>query len=257
MKKNLAIAMVIAKWKHTKKSERQLMEIARGYLIRDTQMFIQKKDFDQLEPFRDEQGIWRVNGRLQNAASLSFDAKHPILIPREALLLEALIFSAHVDVAHQGTDKTRVKLREKFWCPKASAKIKSIVEVCTTCRRTSSEQFFKLKQAPLPPQRVSEFQPFSHIGVDHPCPYYNDNREKRYILIFTCYQTRAIHLELCHNAGVESTIAAWNRFVARRGIPAKINSDGAGALNATADKLKAMGLSWDNIPANSPHRGGN
>ena len=46
---------------------------------------VQQKDYDtlkkQLRLFRDEKGLWRCGGRLQNA-DLPYAAKHPILLPR-------------------------------------------------------------------------------------------------------------------------------------------------------------------------------
>jgi len=56
----------------------------------------------QLDPFLDQQGILRIGGRLQESLVLSFNLKHPILIPKSTHLATLIIRHYHTLSAHQG-----------------------------------------------------------------------------------------------------------------------------------------------------------
>ena len=59
----------------------------------------------QLNPFLDEDGLLRVGGRLNNA-SLSYNEKHPAILPKHSLLTRLLIRSAHQQTLHGGPQLT-------------------------------------------------------------------------------------------------------------------------------------------------------
>jgi hypothetical protein len=50
-------------------------------------------------------------------------------------------------------------------------------------------------------------------------------REKRWGVIFTCFGTRAVHIELAASLSTDSTILAIRRMAARRGLPCQIHTD--------------------------------
>ena len=87
-----------------------------------------------------------------------------------------------------------------------------------------------LPAADLPSESVSEDPPFSHTRLDFAGPLYinsNGQPEKVYICLYTCAATRAVHLELLRDLGVESFLLSFRRFVGRRGLPATLISDNA------------------------------
>ena len=51
--------------------------------------------------------------------------------------------------------------------------------------------------------------------------------KKAYICLFTCYSSRALHLELVHDLSTEGFIRCLRCFVVRRGCPTSITSDNA------------------------------
>ena len=132
----------------------------------------------------------------------------------------------------------------------------------------------------LPSPRVTSSPPFSHCGIDYAgpiqiLPYVGRGQKSRkyYVSIFVCLATRAIHLEYVSDYTSEGFIAAFRRFVSRRGLPSDIYSDNGtnfvGAdrelrlafINACKDRtvhdhLAPDGIKWHFIPAASPHFGG-
>ena len=57
--------------------------------------------------------------------------------------------------------------------------------------------------------------------------YVSNARHKAYILIFTCMNTRAVHLEIVMNMTVDEFIMAFFRFYNRFGLPSVLYSDNA------------------------------
>jgi hypothetical protein len=81
----------------------------------------------------------------------------------------------------------------------------------------------------LPEERIEPNQPpFSYIGLDCFGPFlvnYRRAEVKRYGCLYTCFTTRAIHLEKLESLDTDAFLNGFRRFVSRRGSPAKVWSD--------------------------------
>ena len=130
--------------------------------------------------------------------------------------------------------------------------------------------------APLPIARTeSEWYAFQQVGVDYFGPFLvkrGRGNEKRYGCIFTCLQTRAVHLEVAHALSTDSFILVLLRFIGRRGCPRDIYSDNGtnfvGAHRELRESLSqwddhkidntllARRVQWHFQPPASSHRGG-
>ena len=84
----------------------------------------------------------------------------------------------------------------------------------------------------LPPSRVRPSDPFSHIGVDFAGPIKirlfpgrGHKSMKGYIVVFICMCTKAVHLEAVSNYDTKHFLAAFNRFISRRGLCRYVYSD--------------------------------
>jgi transposase InsO family protein len=98
-------------------------------------------------------------------------------------------------------------------------------------------------------------------------------REKRWGVIFTCFSTRAVHIELAASISTDSTILAIRKMAARRGLPYQIHTDNGtnfrGADRAMRRSLQSMladtemsqrvndlGIRWTFNPPDGAHMGG-
>ena len=59
----------------------------------------------------------------------------------------------------------------------------------------------------------------------------------RYVCLFTCGVSRAVHLEIVTDLSVETYLQALRRFAARRSLPRIMLSDNASTYEAAADEL--------------------
>ncbi len=62
--------------------------------------------------------------------------------------------------------------------------------------------------------------------------------KKAYIAVFVCFATKTMHLELVPDNTTENFLAAFDRFVGRRGLPTNVYSDNGGNFVGASSKPK-------------------
>ena len=232
----------------------------------------------KLDPILDGE-ILRVGGRLENS-DIQEETKHPLILYPYDYLTRWLIFETHKELLHAGLQLTLTTLRWKYWIVKGRSAVKSVLNKCFTCKRYSGKPCSQ-QMGHLPSPRVTANKPFFKAGIDYAGPIKvrlsktrGNVTQKGYIAIYVCMSTRTIHLEVVEDYFSQAYIAAFQRFVSRRGYCAHLTSDrGTNFVGADAElremlnklfasfeevfrQLAAMGTEWHFHPAKAPHFGG-
>ncbi|XP_058840722.1 uncharacterized protein LOC131696195 [Topomyia yanbarensis] len=233
------------------------------------------KKIKNLSPFSDE-GILRVGGRLRNT-SLTYDVKHQWILPHKHPVVRSLIAAIHRENLHVGPSGVMAIVRQQFWVTNCRNTVRSVIRSCVQCFKRNprlAEQFM----GDLPKGRVERVPAFFDFagpisirqGIRKAIPV------KGYICVFVCLVTKAIHLEAVENLSTAAFLAALQRFVARRGVPAEIWSDNGTNFVGARNELKELRklferevtekkvfefcqtrqIIWRNIPPSAPHFGG-
>lgn len=131
----------------------------------------------------------------------------------------------------------------------------------------------------LPLSRVTPCRLFLHTGVDYAGPFTlkpfrgrGAKKYKGYFIIFICFSTSAIHLEVATDYSTEGFIAVYKRFAGHRGLCSTITSDcGTNLIGADSEKmfqassrewarianiLAKDGVTWKFHPPSAPYFGG-
>ena len=130
----------------------------------------------------------------------------------------------------------------------------------------------------LPEDRLKPAPPFTYCAVDYCGPWYiKEGRKqvKKYVALFTCMASRAVHLEVTNTLETDSFLNALRRFICRRGPVRQLRSDQGtnfiGAKRELREALQSMDHSnisvellkekcdWMTFKINSPsasHAGG-
>ena len=91
-------------------------------------------------------------------------------------------------------------------------------------------------------------------------PVYGDADKlyKAFVVIYTCLSTRAVVLEVVHNATASTFINSLRRFIFRRGCPEMIISDNGSVYRAeiTQEFATHRGIKWKFITEGAPWKGG-
>ena len=183
----------------------------------------------RLSPFVDSDGILPVGGRLE-MSNLPYDARHPVILPKKHHISKLVIAHIHNQGHHNlGVNFTLAELRQKYWIVNGREEIKRWKRECNVCklgRRHRGEQIM----APLPEVRLgTSLRCFAHCGVDFVGPFVikltRKVTAKRYLCLFTCASTRAVHQKVAYSLDTASFLNAFSRMVARRGKPEVMISD--------------------------------
>nr|CAI5862640.1 unnamed protein product [Callosobruchus analis] len=229
------------------------------------------KPLRKLAPFLDKNGFIRVGGRLRHTDAIPFEAKHPLLLPRADRFTQLLIEHIHKENMHPGLNTIQHLLRQQFWILSSRRAIQSVLSRCIRCFRLRPKAYVPY-QGDLPPFRISQLKCFSHATLDYAGPikilpgrWYRGTKElKAYICIFCCTSTRAIHIEVASDLTSDCFIAAFRRFVARRGRCNYLYSDNGTNFVGANNQLKELSkyatdhlkIKWHFFPSSSPHFNG-
>lgn len=102
-------------------------------------------------------------------------------------------------------------------------------------------------------QRKEKSPPFSTVGVDFFGPFtirgevQKRVRGKCYGVIFVCFTSRAVHVDVSKDYSTDRFLQVLRRFASIRGWPSKLYSDCGTQLVAASKELKEAitGLDWD------------
>lgn len=235
-----------------------------------------------LHPIIASDNILRVSTRLQLADHLNFDQKFPIILPKNHIISKLVVRHAHLSTFHGTQQETKMLILQRYHIIRCKDLIRFIVNRCVKCFRLrckAQEQQMGL----LPKARVTPNRPFLNCGVDFAGPFELKRFkgrckqfEKAYFAIFTCFSTKACHLEVVTDLTTSAFVAAYRRFVSRRGLVRNLYSDcGKNFIGAERIVTKAMGevvrqwneelakelsnqfkTSWHFNPPGAPHFGG-
>jgi hypothetical protein len=226
----------------------------------------------KLYPALNEDGLLVVGGRLKNAV---IDGKHPVILPKGNHVTTLIVNHYHVLAGHGGVEITTAMSREKFWIITARRVVKQVIAKCAMCKKTKPRACEQL-MADLPADRVrGDEPPFTRTGVDFCGPFLvkqGRSTPKRYVCLFTCLQTRAVHLEVAYSLDASSFVNCLQRFVCRRGRIKTIRCDnGTNFIGAERELREAVSnldqpqlrefllnqeIEWIFNPPASSHMGG-
>ena len=240
---------------------------------------IREGSLARLSPMTGGEGVIRIDGRLRHADELPYNTRCPILLPKDHHFTQLVVLHAHKTLGHgTSTEHTLTQLRSKFWIPQGRRVVRSVVEGCPECRRRFTTKIASQMMAPLPKSRLSSMRAFEKIGIDYAGPFVTKQgrgrtRAKRYLCLFTCLTTRAVHLEMSYSLDTSSFINAFYRMTSRRGTPRYVICDNGtnfvGAERELRELVEALNkekiiqettkfqpVEWDFNPPHAPHFGG-
>ena len=208
---------------------------------------LEKGEFKVLTPFVDSEGVIRVGGRVKNLVT-SYESKHPALLPASHEV--SILITRHMhEIGHHGVATTVAKIRRKFWILQGHKLAKTVKYRCVVCRMIDHKTEDQM-MADLPDERVAPFTPpFHFTSVDYFGPMQvkmsRNKTAKHYGVIFTCLNTRAVHLELAVDCTTMEFLQVLRRFFSIRGQPASVLSDNGTQFVGAERVLREMVRGWN------------
>ena len=92
---------------------------------------------------------------------------------------------------------------------------------------------------------MMDLRAFSKVSVDYGGPFIiiqgkGRKKAKRYLRLFTCLLSRAVHLEMTYSLDADSFPNAFYRMTSRRGLPQEVMSDNSTNFVGANTELKEL-----------------
>jgi len=180
----------------------------------------------RLDPFLDHNGVLRVGGRIQRG-HFTDGTKFPVILPKKGHVTSLIIKYFHEKVQHQGRGMSLNEIRANgFWVIGGTLAVASKISNCVTCQK-SRGAVHEQKMSDLPEDSLKPSPPFTYCAVDYCGPWYiNEGCKeiKKYVALFTCMASQAIHLEVSNTLETDSFINTLRRFICRGGAVRQLRS---------------------------------
>ncbi|XP_062704072.1 uncharacterized protein LOC134286474 [Aedes albopictus] len=219
-------------------------------------------------------GIIRMRGRVQDD-SKPFEVNNPVILPDGHPFCTLLIRMYHIANAHQGLETVINNVKERHRILKIRSQVKKYTMSCVKCRELRAKPTVP-QMGILPPARTTpHVYPFTCTGIDYFGPLsvkVGRRVEKRWVVLFTCMTSRAVHLEVVPSLDTNSCLMAIRCFMSVRGLPQCIMTDNGTNFTGADQELRTLvksldqpqieeslsvrGVQWKFIPPGAPHFGG-
>lgn len=181
-----------------------------------------------------------MGSRIAAAVCVSDQGKFPVILPKDQYVTRLVINWYHRKYGHANNETVVNEIRQKFHVSELRTAVKKVASGCNWCKVYKSKPQVP-PMAPLPSARVTPYvRAFTFTGLDYFGPITvrcGRGGLKRWVALFTCLGTRAVHLEVAYSLSSESCKMAIRRFIARRGAPQEIYSDqGTNFQGASAEQ---------------------
>ena len=200
-----------------------------------------------LSPFLDENNLIRAASRFEKAEYLPYDTKFPIIIPgSNDEDVRALIRHVHVSNMHCSRVQTYYILKNRFFLLGGKTAVRSILGNCIICQRRDKNPSTQ-RLGNLPGDRVLMAAPFATSGLDCFGPYltkYGRKQGKRWVLLATCFVTRAVCLIPLKDLSSTTVINALVRFNCQFPSVKKIYSDNETNFRSADRELREAVTEW-------------
>ena len=158
---------------------------------------------NSLDLFYDDKKFVRSKTRMDKHVKFVFGNKNPSLLRNDSYFTKLIILRPHEKVFHIGLEATLNNVRMKYQIAKGRQTVKNCFKKIVLCVTPKSPG--------LPNFRENCFFAFESVVVDFVGPLYvkdiyskNENLNKRYLLLFICATTRALHLEITQDASANT-----------------------------------------------------
>lgn len=233
----------------------------------------------------DNSGVLRSETRLSLSETLPDETVTPILLPKRSEIVEKYVLHLHTVYGHIKGGQMLYILRRQFRLVGGKNELKRILHMCMT-RGCTAPISLEQRLAPLPPERIDFLVAWGNIAVDFfgpiqikhqcelraecahkdvdkkhkcnltaKCPH--EEEDKAWGCVFTCLQTRAVHLELVEGLSTATFLQAFNRMVSRRGHPQFVWSDNAKTFKSASRILHRLykKVDWTEVHNTSAKKG--
>ena len=191
----------------------QKMDSSLKFWIKHEQLFLQRKtNFTKMKHSLrlsfDKESLLRCRTRISSDETLNYGIGFPTLLQRSS---NFTMLRHHNKVYHCGVAATLNHIRNFYWIVKGRKTARLVLRKCLICNVIQKKVAIPEDTPAFPPFRIQFSYCFENVGLDYISPLFHkdvvqNKMQKCYILLFTFSVSRAIHLEITNDLGVQRRI---------------------------------------------------
>ncbi|XP_055622928.1 uncharacterized protein LOC129766422 [Toxorhynchites rutilus septentrionalis] len=228
--------------------ERSILERNEEKPINERKPLDKSSGIYELVPIIDENGLLRQYGRIGAARDISYDMRHPVILPKDHWVTRLIVEKYHRKYRHANPETVVNEIRQVYSSSEYSA-----YGSITTSASSRARSPVQLRGSGLLWASASESRKSQRQKVDR--------------VVYVPYST-SVHLEVAYSLSTSSCVSCVRRFVGRRGSPVEFISDNGtnfqGAERLLGEQIKQelpatftnSSTRWTFIPPGAPHMGG-
>ncbi|XP_015119446.1 uncharacterized protein LOC107042776 [Diachasma alloeum] len=169
-----------------------------------------------------------------------------MILPKRHHVTNLVIHQEHQRQLHAGAQATLNAIRLRFWIPDGRNTVQHLIGSCVRCIRHRPPPVNYI-MGNLPEARVTESRPFTNVGIDYCGPFFikekkirNRARVKVWVAVFVCLAVKAVHLEIVSDLTTEAFLAAFRRFISRRGLCDNVYLDNGTCFVGANNELREL-----------------
>jgi hypothetical protein len=196
-----------------------------------------------VDAYVDHMGVLRAQGRTDLQAGIPSLVKHPIVLPGDGSLIARLIIEAeHLRLGHNsGVSKLQMAVNVTYIMRAPRERVNKVEKACVVCQKLRRKPAAQIMGVPHDRQ-LQSIKPFTNVSLDFAGPFkitLKRPTHRAYILVATCMQIKAVHLEMTLDLTTDSVLQALSRTASCRGEIQMLHSDN-GPSFVKAKKLVKM-----------------
>ena len=202
-----------------------------------------------LSPFLDSNNILRAGGRYGKADYLSFNMRYPIILPgSKDESIKSLIVHYHEMNKHCSRTQTFSLLRLRYFILGGKTSIGSVINRCASCQMLWKNPPVQ-RLGDLPEDRITIAAPFEVSGLDifghFNIRHGGRGTHKRWVLLATCFVTRAIFLLPLRDMTSGTVINALVKMNSQFPSLKKVHSDNGSNFCGADREIREAVEKWD------------
>ncbi|XP_052752614.1 uncharacterized protein LOC128201063 [Galleria mellonella] len=166
--------------------------------ITRSQPIAKSSRLSKLSPMMGEDNLLRLYGRIKAVQNVDTDVRFPILLDGHHPVVRLLVQYFHRKAGHANNETVINEIRQQYWLLHLRNTVRSVAYQCCFCRIRKTKPLNPVT-GNLPPHRLAHHRrPFTFTGLDYFGPInvtIGRRHDKRYVALFTCLTSRAVHLE--------------------------------------------------------------
>ena len=181
---------------------------------------------NQFNIFKDDNGILRVKCKIQHIGKTMYD--FPVLLCKSSHVTDILISDFHTKLNHSGKYAVMSELKKSFYIPRCFSTVKKVIGKCVTCRRLNGKAISLNQNCYRDFRSSPDNVPFRNLILDYCGPFtitIKNQKEKVYLLIFSCLYSRAVNIQICLDLSVTNFKRSFQKHVFSWGLPSYVLSD--------------------------------